>query len=192
MTKKEARLKKPHKEIGSQNTVEKLKTIKAEKTRSDHLMIEPKAVKPAAKKIVKQKKPAKKPKPLKIENFKPNATIELPNLLFQGGRHYLINESNASLDTLVRILKSKPLLRIEIQGHVCCTTYQDDGYDWDTKTHNLSVNRAKAIMAFLVKKGISSTRLRTKGFGGSQKLFPSEENKYQRQRNRRVEVMILP
>jgi outer membrane protein OmpA-like peptidoglycan-associated protein len=155
-------------------------------------MIEPKAVKPAAKKIVKQKKPAKKPKPLKIENFKPNATIELPNLLFQGGRHYLINESNASLDTLVRILKSKPLLRIEIQGHVCCTTYQDDGYDWDTKTHNLSVNRAKAIMAFLVKKGISSTRLRTKGFGGSQKLFPSEENQYQRQRNRRVEVMILP
>jgi len=185
-------------EIASENlkqdTLVEFKTVRPIKTSSSHLMVNPKKVKvpSSTNKIVQQKKPAKKPKALKIENFKPNETIALPNLLFQGGRHFLINQSSASLDTLVRILKNKPLIRIEIQGHVCCTTYQDDGYDWDTRTHNLSENRANAIKAFLVMKGISSTRLRTKGFGGSQKLFPEEENQYQRQRNRRVEVMVLP
>jgi len=144
-----------------------------------------------AKKIIKQQTPAKRPKALIRENFTPNSTIELPNLLFQGGRHYLINQSTASLDTLVKILKEKPNLIIEIQGHVCCTSYEADGFDWDTRTDNLSVNRAEAIKIYLIQKGISSTRLKTKGFGGSQKLFPDEVNIYQRGRNRRVEIKVL-
>ncbi len=143
------------------------------------------------KKNIKQVTPATRAKNLDRKNFTANSKIALPNLLFQGGRHYLINQSTASLDTLIKILKERPTLRIEIQGHVCCTTYELDGFDWDTKTDNLSVNRALAIKDYLVKSGISSTRLKTKGFGGSQKIFPIEDNRYQRGQNRRVEVMVL-
>ena len=135
--------------------------------------------------------PAAQPKELKRENFTTNSTIALPNLLFMGGRHILMNGSHASLDTLLQILIEKPSLRIEIQGHVCCTTFQADGFDWDTGTDDLSEQRARAIQAYLVRHGISSTRLRIKGFGGRRKLFPEEENEIQRQQNRRVEVMVL-
>ncbi len=127
--------------------------------------------------------PATKPKELKSENFTPNSVIALPNLLFQGGRHYLLNRSTPSLDTLLKILKAKPLLRIEIQGHVCCTTTEIDGFDFDTGTSDLSVRRAVAIKTFLIENGISSARLKTKGFGGSSKLFPKEETETEKQNN---------
>lgn len=170
-------------------TVEVKKITTPIKKRTHLLMRQPIKKK---RKIIRYQKPAPRPKQLKVENFKPNNTIALPNLLFQGGRHFLINRSTPSLDTLISILKEKTNVRIEIQGHVCCTTYQADGYDWDTRTDNLSVNRSIAIKEYLVKNGISSTRIRTRGFGGSRKLFPLEENEYQRQQNRRVEVMVLP
>lgn len=154
-------------------------------------LLQPKT--PSNKRIIKkQLTPAQRPLALKIENFKPNALIALPNLVFQGGRHFLMNRSTASLDSLVRILKEKSDLRVEIQGHVCCTTYQLDGYDWDTRTDNLSVTRAFAIKRYLIKQGIAANRLQTRGFGGTRKLFPKEENKYQIENNRRVEIMVLP
>ncbi len=183
--------KKPEKIKGLTTEKVRLKVVKDDNAKEGSSFLRMSTAS-KSKKIIKQQKPAKPPKELKIENFTPNSTIALPNLLFQGGRHFLIKQSTPSLDTLLRILKAKPEIRIEIQGHVCCTTYHADGYDWDTRTDNLSVNRAKAIKAYLVKRGISSTRLKTKGFGGSKKLYPQEEDEFQRQQNRRVEVMVLP
>ena len=143
------------------------------------------------KKKAQSPAPVVQPKKLKRENFIKGATIALPNLNFQGGRHYLLSRSTATLDTLLDILQENPKLTIEIQGHVCCTTFEPDGYDVDLGTPNLSETRAQAIKAFLVKKGISSTRIATKGFGGSRKLYPDEENAFQREHNRRVEVKII-
>ena len=62
----------------------------------------------------------------------------------------------------------------------------------DTRTEDLSIRRAEAIKDYLVKSGISATRLKTRGFGGTRKLFPFEETKDEKQMNRRVEVMVLP
>lgn len=134
---------------------------------------------------------APKPKEFKRENFVLNATIALPGLNFQGGRHFLLKRSAATLDTLLTILKDNPTMVVEIQGHVCCTTTEPDGWDMDLRTQNLSLTRAIAVKAFLVKNKISSTRLKTKGFGGSRKLFLEEDSLYKRERNRRVEVKVI-
>lgn len=140
---------------------------------------------------IKQVVSAPKPKAFKRENFVKDATVALPGLNFQGGRHFLLQKSAATLDTLLAILKENPTMIVEIQGHVCCTTTEPDGWDMDLRTQNLSETRAAAVKAFLVKNGISSTRLQTRGFGGTNKLFPLEENLYQRERNRRVEIKVL-
>lgn len=139
----------------------------------------------------KTTEPAPKPKTLKRENFVKDATIALPGLNFQGGRHFLLRKSSTTLDTLLVILKEHPNMVVEIQGHVCCTTTEPDGFDIDLQTPNLSLTRAIAVKAFLVKNGVSSSRLKTKGFGGTKKLFPKEENPFQRERNRRVEIKVL-
>jgi flagellar motor protein MotB len=116
----------------------------------------------------------------------------LKQLSFAGGRHVLLPESVSVLEDLCSILKEHPSMKIEIQGHVCCTSIEPDGFDVDTHTNNLSVNRAKSVFHYLsVECGIDASRLSYKGFGGSQKITLDESTEALQQINRRVEVKIL-
>ncbi len=117
--------------------------------------------------------------------------IVLENLNFQAGRHYLLEESIPELKELLQILKNHPSLKIELQGHVCCAPNDQDGMDIDTKTQNLSVNRAKNIYEYLVRNNIDSTRLTYKGYGRTRPLYPREKTEFQMMKNRRVEIKIL-
>ena len=56
-------------------------------------------------------------------------------------------------------------MKVEIQGHVCCTGSKADGLDTDTGYPNLSENRARAVYNFLIENGIDKSRLRYKGSG---------------------------
>ncbi len=134
---------------------------------------------------VKQNEPAKK-----LEDLKHGESITLEGLSFIPGRHVILPKSLPKLEELLSKLQENPGLKIEIQGHVCCTENGEDGFDHDTKDYKLSVNRAKAIYQYLVKNGIDKDRLRYRGFGGSRPKVPetSEENE---QVNRRVEIMVL-
>jgi len=71
----------------------------------------------------------------------------------------------------------------EIQGHICCI---------DKDYRNLSTDRAKQIKRFLVYNGIQDYRVKTKGFGVSQPIYPiPEATPEQAAANRRVEIEIL-
>jgi outer membrane protein OmpA-like peptidoglycan-associated protein len=122
---------------------------------------------------------------------KSGTNIILRNIQFIPGRHYLLPESQAILDELYQVMVDNPTLVIEIQGHVCCTPDNEDGYDLDNRTLDLSVQRAKAIYEHLIERGIASTRLSYKGFGGSRKLHRFERNEFEQQENRRVELRIV-
>ncbi len=117
--------------------------------------------------------------------------LALPQLQFVGGRHIPLPGVWIVLDQVAAILKDRPMLRIEIQGHVCCGPPELDGLDMDTQTNDLSVQRAKYVYDYLVKKGISKTRMSYKGFGGSRKLYEDESTEATRQANRRIEFVIL-
>ena len=118
-------------------------------------------------------------------------SIVLENLLFIGGRHIIRPESKEVLEELFDIMDKNPTLEIEIQGHVCCTIDEPDGYDWDEGTHNLSENRAKAVYQFLIRKGINGNRLIFKGYGGTQKINEDESTEELKSENRRVEFKVL-
>jgi outer membrane protein OmpA-like peptidoglycan-associated protein len=117
--------------------------------------------------------------------------IVLENLLFIGGRHVIRPESKEVLEELFDLMDGNPTLEIEIQGHVCCTLDEPDGYDWDEGTHNLSENRAKAVYQFLIRKGINGNRMIFKGFGGTQKINEDESTEELKSENRRVQFKIL-
>lgn len=117
--------------------------------------------------------------------------IVLKNLNFIGGRHILLPGSEPLLQELLEVLKKYPALKIEIQGHICCIANGTDGRDFDTQTDNLSVNRARAIYAFLVDKGIDTARLSYKGFGSTRPLVFPERNEEEKTANRRVEIKII-
>ncbi|HYF29746.1 MAG TPA: OmpA family protein [Chitinophagaceae bacterium] len=118
-------------------------------------------------------------------------TIILRNLQFIPGRHVPLPESEAILEELYNVMRDNPTLVIQIRGHVCCTPINEDGYDIDLRTMNLSVQRAKTVYDYLVSRNIAPTRLSFTGLGGSQKLYPLERDEFERQENRRVELKII-
>lgn len=117
--------------------------------------------------------------------------IILKHLNFIGGRHFLLEESLPYLDSLVIILKKHKNIHIFIEGHICCQAQNIDGYDYDTQSYDLSVNRAKFIFDFLVKNGISPQRMKYKGFARTRPLKNPELTSEDQKLNRRVEIKII-
>lgn len=147
---------------------------------------------PVAKGKAKESKPAPKtPQQINLDNVKPGDQIVLPNLNFEGGRHVLLGISLPALSDVAKALKAHPNIKIEIQGHICCDSVNPDGYDSDTRTNELSLNRAHHIYTQLTRMGIDSSRMTYKGFGGKQRLIKNERTESDRIRNRRVEIKIL-
>lgn len=126
-----------------------------------------------------------------IEELQAGESLALQGLSFEPGRHYVIKESASVLQNLLQTLKVHKNLKIEIQGHVCCTLNGSDGLDLDTREMKLSENRAKAVYDYLISKGISKSRLSYKGFGRSNPKVNVETTPEEEQANRRVEIMIL-
>ena len=91
--------------------------------------------------------------------------------------------SSAVLDETVAMLKKYPTVRIEISGHT-------DASGDEEKNRALSQQRADAVRAYLVSRGIPEARLESKGYGPE---FPIGNNATPegRAQNRRVEFKLL-
>lgn len=88
-----------------------------------------------------------------------------------------------TLNMIVSILKSNPLLKFEIDGHTDNT---------GQSAHNLSLSqqRANAVKVQLTKLGINGSRLTTKGFGDS-KPISDNSTPEGKANNRRVEFIKI-
>jgi OmpA-OmpF porin, OOP family len=117
---------------------------------------------------------------IKIE---PPKTFVLDNVLFDTGKASLKSSSFKTLDELVELLKMKKTLVIEIDGH----TDNKGPHDINMK---LSEARANTVRRYLIKKGIPSARVSSKGYGDT-KPVASNKTEEGRQQNRRTEVNII-
>ena len=107
----------------------------------------------------------------------------LNNIFFDYDKATLRNESLAELDRLVSLLKNSSTLKIQISGHT-------DNKGSAEYNQNLSENRAKAVVDYLISKGIDKSRLEYKGYGFSRPVAPNDTDTG-RQLNRRTEFEIL-
>lgn len=107
----------------------------------------------------------------------------LSNLNFETGKSTIKSGSYASLDELVDYMKRKGLLKILVGGHTDNVGSADGNLA-------LSKNRALAVKAYLVKKGVSAGRLRTEGYGMNQPVADNSTS-IGRAENRRTEVQII-
>lgn len=104
------------------------------------------------------------------------------NILFGFDKSNLSSEAKTNLNKLITILEVYPDTNIEIQGHT-------DSKGSKAYNQTLSVQRADAVTDFLNSRGISSTRLKSVGYG---ETLPTYENETEsgRTQNRRVEFLI--
>jgi outer membrane protein OmpA-like peptidoglycan-associated protein len=121
-----------------------------------------------------------------------NSIIKLPNISFKPGERFLENEGFGDLEKLKELLLKRPTLKLEIRGHICCKMNGEDGFDPLTGKMNLSAERARLVKSYLVEHGISSSRVRSKGYGSSQKLFVHDVLFHSASKlNRRIDVKVI-
>jgi outer membrane protein OmpA-like peptidoglycan-associated protein len=140
-------------------------------------------------KVVKQQVPVSD-SILNMDKVTIGSNIRLQNINFEGGKHKLLQTSIPALQQLLKTMQQYPSLEIEIQGYICCEKPGLDGLDFDTRTNDLSVNRAKVVYDYLLERGIAASRLSYKGYGANNKLV-EEFTEADRTTNRRVEIKII-
>lgn len=109
--------------------------------------------------------------------------IRLNNIYFEANKSDLRAESSAALDELVAFLQENPNIWVEIGGHT-------NGLPNDAFCAKLSNDRAKAVVDYLITKGIPADRLTWKGYG---KTMPVADNATLegRRKNQRVELKVI-
>lgn len=109
--------------------------------------------------------------------------VRLNNVFFDFDKWDLRPESFIELNRVVKLLEENPSVVIEMSAHT-------DSYGSDEYNFNLSDNRARSCMEYILSKGISPDRITSKGYGETQPVAPNDtpEN---RQLNRRVEFKIM-
>jgi OmpA-OmpF porin, OOP family len=110
-------------------------------------------------------------------------TMILDHLIFAQGKSIIDAKSYPQLDEVVQMLKENEKIEIQLEGHT-------DNQGNPKLNMELSENRVEAVKKYLVDKGISKNRIKTKAFGGTQPLR-NELTPDARAANRRVEMRIL-
>jgi len=119
----------------------------------------------------------------KLDPIEIGAKVILKNIFFEFGKSTLKTESYIQLDNVVLLMQSTPGLRIEISGHT-------DNVGSAKANQKLSEDRSRAVVDFLVSRGIELSRLEYKGYGFSQPVAPNNTPDG-RSQNRRVEFTIV-
>lgn len=109
--------------------------------------------------------------------------IVLRNIFFDTNKSTLRTESIYELTQLINLLNEMPNLKIELSGHT-------DNRGSASYNQKLSEERAKAVVDYLISKGINASRLTYKGYGFEQPV-ETNDTEQGRQLNRRTEFKII-
>lgn len=130
--------------------------------------------------------PPAKPKKTEMEKILDNLgegeKIKVDKLFFDINSYVINDKSQPVLDEIFGFMQKNTLVKVEIGGHTnrnCQTDYCNE----------LSTNRAKAVVDYLIKKGIPSDRLTFKGYGKT-KPVTFAKNREAQKKNQRVEIKI--
>ncbi|WP_066700523.1 OmpA family protein [Sphingobium amiense] len=114
-----------------------------------------------------------------------NLLLRMPSgITFAYDRADVQPQFQPTLNDVASVLAQYPKTYIDVYGHT-----DSDGTDAYNQT--LSERRAQAVADYLVRQGVQSARIATRGFGESQPIASNatEEGKAA---NRRVEIKIAP
>ncbi|PCI93722.1 MAG: hypothetical protein COB15_15890 [Flavobacteriales bacterium] len=126
---------------------------------------------------------------IELKPMEAGRAFKLKNILYDFDRASLRPESIVELDRLVVILTEHAAIKVEISSHT-------DSKGTDTYNQRLSQRRAQSVIDYLIKKGITKSRLVASGYGEAKPVAPNElpngdDNPDGRQQNRRTEFKVL-
>lgn len=105
-------------------------------------------------------------------------------IVFASSSSELPDSATALLDELVRVAATCPRAKLEIAGHTDASGNQAGNL-------RLSEDRAEAIEAALILKGIEADRVAARGYGAARPIAANDTDDG-KARNRRIEVIVRP
>ena len=118
-----------------------------------------------------------------IEKLDVGSILELGHVFFKVNDYHLDSASYRTLIALATFMKRHPSLKIEIGGHT--NLRPKEGF-----AAELSANRARSVMRYLIDNGVAADRVTYKGYGKSQPHVNAISKEADRA-NQRVEVKVL-
>jgi outer membrane protein OmpA-like peptidoglycan-associated protein len=118
-----------------------------------------------------------------LQKVEVGTKVVLDNIYFETGKAVLQSESYDALDQVYRFLENNLTIKLEISGHT-------DNTGSLRINQRLSRERAKAVVDYLVDRGIQEEMLVYEGYADSQPVAPNDTAEG-REKNRRVEFKVL-
>lgn len=118
------------------------------------------------------------------EALEKHESVVLRNIYFEFDSADLTPDSEEGVDVIYDYLTSNPDKNILLEGHTD---------DVGSEEYNLSLSerRAESVKNALLNRGVSSGRIKTKGCGSSQPLFPNNFDDELKKLNRRVSMSLI-
>ena len=111
----------------------------------------------------------------------PRTLLTLRDVHFAFDSAQLTSEAKSRLDAAVAAINANPSDTVSIEGHT-------DSMGSDAYNSQLSQRRARAVVDYLVSKGVSASRLKAVGKGENHPVA-SNDTREGRAKNRRVEII---
>ena len=106
-------------------------------------------------------------------------------VFFDSGSTAITPRAAAILDNFASSWRSTANASVEINGH-------SDHLGSSAYNRRLSCDRAAAVRAFLVTKGVPESRITIAGYGADRPLIEEPVDESDRRQNRRVEALLVP
>lgn len=132
--------------------------------------------------LAKSEEPIIKDIAMEIGEIQVGKIFTIDDILYATSSYELTEDSKFILDQFVTFLKENPTVKVTIQGHT------DDRGD-ASENLQLSKNRAKGVMDYIVSKGIQASRLTSEGYGETKPKVPNTSDA-NRAMNRRTDFKI--
>ncbi len=120
---------------------------------------------------------------LYLTPLKRGSNVTLNSVFFEQSAYQLLPASSAELDRLAGMLRDRPTMEIQLEGHT------DNQGEFEANLR-LSQLRVDAVKKYLTEHGVEAARIRTKGWGATKPVSSNHSEDYRR-KNRRVEITVV-
>ncbi len=119
----------------------------------------------------------------KVSVDKTQGWISLDRTYFVSGKSELMPASQAQIENLAAILKSFPTAKVKIGGYT-------DNTGVAAGNMKISDNRAKQVMASLLKLGVKAENIKAEGYGQDHPICAANDTPLCKAQNRRVDIRV--
>lgn len=113
------------------------------------------------------------------------------SILFKSGSAQLSAQAKSSLNRVVATIKEQfPNHDVRVVGHTDDQKISRSKGTWNDNW-DLSAGRAREVLLYLESRGLAAKQLGLAGYGDQRPLLPNTSSD-SRQKNRRVEIVVIP